>query len=149
MTNTNKYRWNGLNIRWYIRPIRFENSIRNRIGRPIRFERKKTIRRSPTQVSLSWLLHSKTAPRIQDTACQLLLLSVITVTQFNNITSSITLSQVLTHTQTKYLLLQHSAARKWMSGSGRKFLWLNFCQVEGLGDCAFLSALTSIEDHNI
>ena len=24
----NKYRWNGLNIRWYIRPIRFENSIR-------------------------------------------------------------------------------------------------------------------------
>ena len=34
----NKYRWNGLNIRWYIRPIRFENSIRNRIGWPIRFE---------------------------------------------------------------------------------------------------------------
>jgi len=35
---------------WYIRPIRFENSIRNRIGGPIRFEirfeRKKTIRRS-------------------------------------------------------------------------------------------------------
>ena len=35
---------------WYIRPIRFENSIRNRIGLPIRFEirfeRKKTICRS-------------------------------------------------------------------------------------------------------
>ena len=35
---------------WYIRPIQFKNSIRNRIGRPIRFEirfkRKKKIRRS-------------------------------------------------------------------------------------------------------
>ena len=45
-----KYKINRLNIRWYIRPIRFENSIRNRIGRPIRFEirfeRKKTIRGS-------------------------------------------------------------------------------------------------------
>jgi len=39
-----------LRLAWYIRPIRFENSIRNRIKRPIRFEirfeRKKTIRRS-------------------------------------------------------------------------------------------------------
>ena len=39
-----------LRLAWYIRPIRFENSIRNRIGRPIRFEirfeRKKTICRS-------------------------------------------------------------------------------------------------------
>jgi len=43
-------RWTVLRLAWYIRPIRFENSIRNRIGRPIRFdirfERKKTIRRS-------------------------------------------------------------------------------------------------------
>jgi len=28
----------GVTLAWYIRPIRFENSIRNRIGRPIRFE---------------------------------------------------------------------------------------------------------------
>ena len=39
-----------LRLAWYIRPIRFEDSIRKRIGRPIRFEirfeRKKTIRRS-------------------------------------------------------------------------------------------------------
>ena len=37
---------------WYIRPIRFENSIRNRIGRPIRFEirfeRKKNDSQVPT-----------------------------------------------------------------------------------------------------
>jgi len=39
-----------LRLAWYIRPIRFENSTRNRIGRPIRFEirfeRKKMICRS-------------------------------------------------------------------------------------------------------
>ena len=39
-------------LAWYIRLIRFENSIRNRIGRPIRFEIrfecKKTIRKSLT-----------------------------------------------------------------------------------------------------
>ena len=35
-----------LRLAWYIRPIRFENSIRNRVGRPIQFERKKTIRSS-------------------------------------------------------------------------------------------------------
>ena len=39
-----------LRLAWYIRLIRFEDSIRKRIGRPIRFEirfeRKKTIRRS-------------------------------------------------------------------------------------------------------
>ena len=38
-----------LRLAWHIRPIRFENSIRNLIGRPIRFEirfvRKTTIRR--------------------------------------------------------------------------------------------------------
>ena len=37
---------------WYIRPIRFENSIRNRIGRPIlfeiRFERKKNDSQIPS-----------------------------------------------------------------------------------------------------
>jgi len=27
-----------LRLAWYIRPIRFEDSIRKRIGRPIRFE---------------------------------------------------------------------------------------------------------------
>jgi len=44
-----------LRLAWYIRLIRFDDSIRKRIGRPIRFEirfeRKKTIRRS-----LVWLL---------------------------------------------------------------------------------------------
>ena len=39
-----------LRLAWYIRPSRFEDSIRKRIGRTIRFEirfeRKKTIRRS-------------------------------------------------------------------------------------------------------
>ena len=50
--NTDAVRYTVLRLAWYIRPIRFENSIRNRIGRPIRFEirfeRKKTIRRSLT-----------------------------------------------------------------------------------------------------
>ena len=48
--NTDAVRQTVLRLAWYIRPIRFENSIRNRIGRPIRFEirfeRKKTIHRS-------------------------------------------------------------------------------------------------------
>jgi len=37
-----------LRLAWYIRPIRFENLIRNRIGRPIRFERKKYDSQVPT-----------------------------------------------------------------------------------------------------
>ena len=44
--NTDAVRQTVLRLAWYIRPIRCENSIRNRIGRPIRFERKKTIRKS-------------------------------------------------------------------------------------------------------
>ena len=52
---------------WYIRPIRFENSIRNRIGWPIRFEirfeRKKTIRRSLN------LLKKCVSAHPQDTKC--------------------------------------------------------------------------------
>ena len=52
-----------LRLAWYIRPIRFENSIRNRIGRPIRFDirferNKKTIRRS-----LVWNASSTAAER--------------------------------------------------------------------------------------
>jgi len=41
-----------LRLAWYIRPIRFEDSIRKRIGRPIRleirFERKKNDSQGPT-----------------------------------------------------------------------------------------------------
>ena len=44
----NKYRWNGLNIRWYIRQIRFENSIESDGRFDSRFDSnaKKTICRS-------------------------------------------------------------------------------------------------------
>ena len=73
----NIYPWNGLNIRWYIRPIRFENSIRNRIGRPIRFEirfeRKKTIRRSlrfTLNLKVNGTLHCKRTASISLRAFQ-------------------------------------------------------------------------------
>jgi len=36
--NTDAVRKTVLRLAWYIRPIRFENLIRNRIGRPIRFQ---------------------------------------------------------------------------------------------------------------
>jgi len=51
-----------LRLAWHIQPIRFENSIRNRIGRPIRFEirfeRKKNDSQVPrSAVSLLSLVH--------------------------------------------------------------------------------------------
>jgi len=39
-----------LRLAWYIRPIRFENSIRNRIGRPIRFEIRFERKKNDSQV---------------------------------------------------------------------------------------------------